>query len=298
MGNVTSYLELMRLTNPVGSIMVYLPHLDGVFFAVAMKDTSSNPSWLETLWLSAIFLPVSVILHASGCSWNDIVDAELDKQVERTKTRPIPRGAIALHDAYVFTLLETALWLALLRLISMKTVLWSLPLIPAVIAYPYLKRFTNFPSVLLGPIICWGALVGSASAGVDPMDRGFLYSIASLLAADSINMIMHDMVYSHQDLCDDLKAGILSMAVRFKDGPKLALFILAVVQLALRLLVDRLAGFSLVYTMSCICSISLNMWMIVDVDLTDAASCWWWFQAGGVMSGAAVTVGMLLQAFL
>ncbi|KAI9673566.1 MAG: hypothetical protein M1822_009936 [Bathelium mastoideum] len=141
------YFELMRLSNPVGSLMIYFPHLFGSLVAL------SDQRFLHRfLLVNSICIPALIMLHAASCSWDDIIDTNLDRQVIRTRARPMARGAISVKNALIFTSMETLLWLALLRPIC-HPFWWTAPLIPSTMMYPYVKRLTNYPSLTLGPII-------------------------------------------------------------------------------------------------------------------------------------------------
>jgi 4-hydroxybenzoate polyprenyltransferase len=237
------------------------------------------------------------LLHSAACSWNDIVDSEIDKKVARTRMRPIPRGAISLRNAYIFTFAETVIWLALLSLANRQTIIWSLPLLPMFIIYPYSKRFTHLTTLFLSPIIAWAVYVGFVAMDADPLASPATFGgLTCMFIAECIHENILEMIYAHQDLKDDLKAGISSMAIRFRSGPKQALTMFALVELAFRIATGYLIGLGNVYyAVACIGSAFVNTWMLSSVDLGDAAQCWWWFQGGGIMIGSMLSVGMLSQ---
>jgi 4-hydroxybenzoate polyprenyltransferase len=149
------YLELMRFGNPVGAVMVYFPYLYGSLVGLSAGNIGSGSKLEAMLSTNIILFPAAIMLHSAACSWNDIVDSEIDKKVARTRMRPIPRGAISLRNAYIFTFAETVIWLALLSLANRQTIIWSLPLLPMFIIYPYSKRFTHLTTLFLSPIIAW-----------------------------------------------------------------------------------------------------------------------------------------------
>ena len=106
MGTFAAYLELMRFGNPIGALMVYFPYLHGSLFAFVARGEHGN-RLNDFLSTQLLLLPASIMLHSAACSWNDIVDSDIDKKVSRTRLRPIPRGAISLRNAYVFTYLNS-----------------------------------------------------------------------------------------------------------------------------------------------------------------------------------------------
>jgi 4-hydroxybenzoate polyprenyltransferase len=297
MAIVAAYLELMRFGNPVGAVMVYFPYLYGSLFALSAPNKTSGNKFEAILNTNAILLPAAIMLHSAACSWNDIVDSDIDKKVARTRLRPIPRGAISLRNAYIFTFVETVIWLALLRLASPQTVIWSLPLIPMTILYPYSKRFTHYTTAFLSPIIAWAVYVGFVAMHANPLSSlAFFWGLTCMFLAECIHENILEMIYAHQDLKDDLKAGISSMAIRFRGGPKRALAVFGLMELAFRVATGILMGFgSFYYVVACVGSAFVNTWMLLSVDLADAGQCWWWFQGGGMMIGSILSMGMLSQ---
>ncbi|KAK9777210.1 hypothetical protein AB5N19_12257 [Seiridium cardinale] len=300
--NIKPFIEMMRVSNPVGSILVYFPHLIGSLFAACCASSSNEVSITKIISTNSILLLGSALLHATGCSWNDIVDADLDRLVARTKNRPIPRGAITMQQAYLFTAAETVTWLCMLWMLTPRLVVWGIPMIILVGVYPYAKRFTNFPSVFLGCVLAYGLFLGCVSVDVDPLEILLRGSPSTLVAATCLFMTYTlictsvDMIYAHQDLPDDLKAGIRSMAVTFQGYPKPVLFTFAALQLGLLVYAGRLMEFSDIYMSMAGAGVTLaNVWMIWSVDLGSSQECWWWFQYGSMMMGSILSLAMLAE---
>ena len=297
MSTLTAYLELMRFGNPVGALMVYFPYLYGSLFALSASNKISGSKLDAILDTNAILFPSAIMLHSAACSWNDIVDSDIDKKVARTRKRPIPRGAISLRNAYIFTFVETVICFALLQLASPQTVIWFLPLLPMTIIYPYSKRFTHYTTAFLSPIIAWGVYVGFVAMDANPLSSpAFFGGLTCMFLAECIHENILEMIYAHQDLKDDLKAGISSMAIRFSGGPKRALSLFALTELAFRVATGVLMGFGgFYYVVACIGSALVNTWMLLSVDLADAGQCWWWFLGGGMIIGSILSIGMSSQ---
>ncbi|KAJ4414297.1 hypothetical protein N0V82_008026 [Gnomoniopsis sp. IMI 355080] len=167
------YAELGRYGNPFPPLMIYFPHLVGSLLAACARygepgsydeETVARNSLLaKILVFNLLFIPASAILHGLGCTWNDLIDTPLDKLVERTRNRPIPRGAISKRHALLYYGAQTAIWLAVLGQVSPAVVVAALPLIPAVAFYPFAKRFIPFPSAVLGGILAYGEVLGFAA---------------------------------------------------------------------------------------------------------------------------------------
>ena len=125
------YQELGRYGNPFPHLMIYFPHLVGTLFAAACAP--QEPELSRLLVANIIFYPASAVLHGLGCTWNDVVDEPLDRLVERTRNRPLPRGAITRTHAVFFYVVQTLLWLGMLYLISARVALCGLFLILSLI---------------------------------------------------------------------------------------------------------------------------------------------------------------------
>jgi 4-hydroxybenzoate polyprenyltransferase len=288
MAFLAPYLELMRFSNPIGALMVYFPYLHGSLAALFISDASGG-SKLEGFWSTNLSLfSAAIIGHSMACSWNDIVDSEIDKKVARTRSRPIPRGAISLRTALFFTFAECIIWLALCLSTCLQTLIWCLPLLPMSIIYPFSKRFTHYTTIFLSPIIAWAVYVGFVSMRVDPFaSKATFWGLTCIFLAEAIHHNVLEMIYAHQDLKDDLKVGLGSMAVRFRFGPKRALAMFALLELAFRVTTGVLIGFEGVYyALACVDTAAAKVWMLIDVDLANSGSCWWWFQGGGLMGAS------------
>ncbi|KAH8594229.1 UbiA prenyltransferase family [Bisporella sp. PMI_857] len=297
MGTFAAYLELMRFGNPIGALMVYFPYLHGSLFALAAPSELRSGKLEGFLSTNAILLPASIMLHSAACSWNDIVDSDIDKKVSRTRSRPIPRGAISLRNAYIFTFLEFVVWLGLCRWISPQTLAWSFPLLPMSVIYPYSKRFTNYTTLFVSPIIAWAIYIGSVAQGADPSPTTTLFwGLTFMFLAECIHHNTVETIYAHQDLKDDLKLGVASMAVRFRSNPKRALAVFALIEMVFRIAMGILMEFGGFYYVVVVLGTTIvNTWMIASVDLADPSQCWFWFQGGGLMVGTILTGGMLFQ---
>jgi 4-hydroxybenzoate polyprenyltransferase len=167
--------------------------------------------------------------------------------------------------------------------------------------YPYAKRFTDHPSIVLGFTLSWGVFLGCIAIGVDPRtmmreDEQRFAALASLFCSYTVYVTLIDMIYSHQDIEDDEKAVVRSMAVRYRNHPKAALMVLALLQLALLLVAGGLMSFPLSHLTSVgLIVASINGWMVYSVDLAAPGQCWWWFQCGSLMMGAALSVGWWVE---
>ena len=219
------YLRLVRMDRPIGSWLLLMP----CWWSAGLAAVAAGRPFPDP-WHVFLFLVGAFVMRGAGCTWNDIVDRDLDARVERTRSRPIPSGAVSVRQAAALLALLALLGLAILLQFNRFTVFLGIASLAIVAIYPFMKRITYWPQVFLGLAFSWGALMGWAAV------FGRLDWAAAVLYAGSIAwVIAYDTIYAHQDREDDALVGIKSTALLFGAGtkPMLALFFtLAVVLIA------------------------------------------------------------------
>ena len=151
-------------------------------------------------------------MRGAGCTWNDIVDRDLDAKVERTRSRPIPSGQVTVAQAHRFLVAQALVGLAVLLQFNRFTIGCGIASLAIVAIYPFMKRITYWPQIVLGLAFSWGALMGWAAA------FGRLDWPALVLYAGSIAWVIgYDTIYAHQDREDDALIGIKSTALLFGE---------------------------------------------------------------------------------
>jgi len=196
------YASLMRLDRPIGTWLLYWP----CAWSVALAGVDGR--WDLFLWL---FLG-AFAMRSAGCVYNDIVDRDLDRQVERTRLRPLASGRVSTRSAWVLIALLCAVGLAVLAQLNFTAAIISLASIAPVAAYPFMKRITWWPQAWLGLVFSWGALVGW------PAVQGSLDLPVLLLWLGSIAWVVgYDTLYAIQDIEDDALVGVKSSARRLGD---------------------------------------------------------------------------------
>ena len=208
---IRPYLQLSRLDRPVGYWLLALPGWIGLAFA----GLSHGFVWMDLVW-AALILIGAIAMRGAGCTYNDIVDQDLDAQVERTALRPLPAGTVTTKQAWRWTFAQIGVgflvWLCL-PLLAKGIALLALPLVAA---YPFMKRITWFPQVWLGMTFNWAVLVAyAAKTGTVSLPLIILY----------IGLIFwtvgYDTIYACQDIEDDAMVGIKSTARKFGGRVKL-----------------------------------------------------------------------------
>jgi 4-hydroxybenzoate polyprenyltransferase len=209
------YLRLSRFDRPIGSWLLLMPCWWSAALAAGVAhDLHHLPSTI------ALFFVGAFVMRGAGCTWNDITDRHLDDQVERTRSRPLPSGQVTVTQAILFLLVQALIGLIVLLQFNRFAVMTGIASLLIVAVYPFMKRITYWPQVVLGLAFSWGALMGFAVilARID--------STALLLYGGSIAWVIgYDTIYAHQDREDDALIGIKSTALLFGERTRLALAI-------------------------------------------------------------------------
>src|SRR5271170_7975486 len=199
------YLRLARLDRPIGSWLLLLPCWWSAALASALAhDVSRLPL------IIALFFAGAFAMRGAGCTWNDITDRDLDAKVERTRSRPIPSGQVGLRQALAFLVAQALIGLAVLLQFNRFAIATGIASLAIVAVYPFMKRITWWPQVVLGLAFSWGALMGFA------VILGRIGLPALFLYAGSIAWVIgYDTIYAHQDTEDDALIGVKSTARLF-----------------------------------------------------------------------------------
>lgn len=286
------YAELVRLDKPVGTYYLFFPCLFSTLMAAPLHDPVIPP--LTVAATSALFLGGALIMRGAGCTINDLWDRNHDPHVERTRLRPIARGAISPTNAIIFTGAQLMAGLAVLLQFPFECFWYAVPSLPIVFMYPLAKRVTNYPQAVLGLAFSWGAFMGFPALGVDLLSNSAALTGAALLYGSNVAWtVLYDMIYAHMDLKDDKIAGIKSIALRYEHNTKSVLACLAATQTASLIAAGYAVGAGpLFYLISCCGGGLTTSTMIWSVRLNDAQNCWWWFRNGCWLTGGSIALGL------
>jgi len=281
------YLRLARLDRPIGSWLLLLPcWWSSALAAVAAHAIAPRLTHIVLFFIGAF------AMRGAGCTWNDIVDRHLDASVERTRSRPIPSGQVSVAQAALFLGLQALIGLAVLISFNGFTIALGIASLAIVAVYPFAKRITYWPQIVLGLAFSWGALMGWAAA------FGRLDAAALLLYLGSISWVIgYDTIYAHQDREDDALIGIKSTALLFgpRTKPMLALFYAgAVILLGTA---GMAAGAGLVFALGLAAFAGHLAWQTVRLNIADPDNCLMVFKSNRD-AGLILFVGLLLDAVL
>jgi 4-hydroxybenzoate polyprenyltransferase len=278
------YLRLSRLDRPIVAWLLLLPCWWSLGLAAVRAAAPIN------LWHVALFLVGAFAMRGAGCAWNDIVDRDLDARVERTRSRPIPSGQVSVTGAAVFLVLQALLGLAVLLQFNRFTVGVGLASLGVVAIYPFMKRVTYWPQIVLGLAFSWGALMGW------PATFGTLDPPALLLYGGAIAWVIgYDTIYAHQDREDDALIGIKSTALLFGPRTKPMLTIFYAVAAAFIGAAGWSAGAGLVFWLGLLAFAAHLAWQVQRLNIDDPALCLKLFKSNRD-AGLILFVALLLDA--
>ena len=280
------YLRLARLDRPIGSWLLLMPCWWSVGLAAIHARSQVN------LWHLVLFFVGAFAMRGAGCTWNDIVDRDLDTRVERTRSRPIPAGQVTVAAAAGFLLLQALVGLVVLLQFNRFTVYIGFLSLAVVAVYPFMKRITYWPKIVLGLAFSWGALMGW------PATFGRLDLPAFLLYAGAISWVIgYDTIYAHQDREDDALIGIKSTALLFGERTKSMLALFYALAVALIALAGWSAGGGVVFVLGLGAFAAHLAWQVARLDIHDPALCLAVFKSNRD-AGLILFAGLALDAAL
>jgi 4-hydroxybenzoate polyprenyltransferase len=281
------YLRLSRLDRPIGSWLLLMPCWWSTALAAGVAhDLSRLPLTIVLFFIGAF------AMRGAGCTWNDINDRDLDARVERTRSRPIPAGQVTVAHAAIFLVAQALVGLVVLLQFNRFAIATGIASLAIVAVYPFMKRITYWPQVVLGLAFSWGALMGFA------VMLGRIDAAALALYAGSIAWVIgYDTIYAHQDAEDDALIGVKSTALLFGERTRSALAIfygLAVVLVGIAL---QLAGARWPAWIGLAAFAAHLAWQIARIEIGEPALCLKIFKSNRD-AGLLLFAGLLASALL
>ena len=214
---VWPYAQLARWDRPIGWELLLWPCWWSAALAASAhaRPGDALASLLPSPWMLILFLVGAIAMRGAGCTYNDLVDEGIDAKVERTRSRPLPSGQVTRRQAWAFLVAQALAGLAVLLQFNGFAVGLGIASLGIVAVYPFMKRITDWPQLVLGLAFSWGALMGWAAEFGDLDGPAVLLYIGSILW-----VIGYDTIYAHQDKEDDALVGVRSTARLFGDNTK------------------------------------------------------------------------------
>lgn len=222
MAKAPAYLALIRFNRPIGTYLLLWPTLWALWIAA---------EGLPDLKLLVIFIVGTFLMRSAGCAINDYADRHIDGQVKRTANRPLATGEISPREALIFCLVLCLLAFVLVLFTNTKTILLSFIAAALACCYPFMKRYTHFPQLVLGAAFSWGIPMAFAAQRNDLPAQLWLIYFAVLLWT-----VAYDTFYAMVDRDDDLKIGVKSTAIVFGRRDRLITATLQLIAILLLLL--------------------------------------------------------------
>mgnify|MGYP006138471467 CR=1 FL=1 len=284
MQQLNLFIELTRLKKPIGFMLLFWPCAWGLTLSYDFTNNLSD----YFFYLSLFFLG-SVLMRSAGCIVNDISDKEFDKQVERTKNRPIASNKISVKLAIFYTMVLCSLAFLVLINFNNLTIFLALGSMPLAFTYPLMKRFTYWPQLFLGITFNYGLVLGWTAI----QDEISIISIIFYLGA-IFWTLGYDTIYGFQDIKDDEIIGVKSTSIKFKNSPKLFLLLCYIIFISSFFTVGVYMNFS--YLFYCFLPITITLLLytqIYKLDFKKSKSCFKAFKNNNLI-GLIILINLFL----
>ena len=215
MNHLKIFIELTRLNKPIGFMLLFWPCSWGLAYANYFKQNTST-----LIYYLILFFVGSVLMRSAGCIFNDIVDRDYDKKVERTKNRPIASGQISVKRSFIYVLTLCLLAFFVLIQFNLTTILFGMGSMIFAFSYPFMKRITYWPQLFLGLTFNWGIIMAWTAMGNEVS-----FNIIILYISAIFWTLGYDTIYGTQDMSDDEIIGLKSTSIKFRKNIKLFLFV-------------------------------------------------------------------------
>ncbi len=254
------YARLARFDRPIGTWLLLFP----CWWSIAL----AAPGFATGLWLFVLHGLGALLMRGAGCTYNDIVDCDFDRQVARTADRPIASGAVSVKKAVAFMLAQMALAFVILLQFNPFAIMVGAASLILVFTYPLMKRITWWPQFFLGLAFNWGALLGYASA------TGTLDWAPILLYVAGIFWTLgYDTIYAHQDKEDDVLVGVKSSALRLGESSRAGIGLFYAGAVLLLAAMDRVAGLGLAFELALGAGAIQLAWQVWGCRFDDPNDC-------------------------
>ena len=205
------FIQLTRLNKPIGFLLLFWPCVWGLTLAYYFNGETNL--YLKHILL---FFLGSVLMRSAGCIFNDIVDRDLDKKVQRTRERPIASGKVSVSEAFIYIVFLCLVALLILLQFNWLTIVLGISSIVLAFAYPFMKRITYWPQLFLGLTFNWGIIMGWTSITNSISTEPVILYLAAIFWT-----LGYDTIYGLQDIHDDEIIGVKSTSIKFKNNVKI-----------------------------------------------------------------------------
>ena len=211
MKEIKNFIELTRLSKPIGIMLLFWPCTWGLTIAYYFnQDVSLYSKNLILFFFGA------VLMRSAGCIFNDIIDRDLDKKVKRTRLRPIASKKVSVQKAFIYIILLCLIAFTILLQFNQLTIVLGISSMILAFTYPFMKRVTYWPQLFLGLTFNWGIIMGWTSIENNISIEPILLYLSAIFWT-----LGYDTIYGLQDIQDDEIIGVKSTSIKFKNSVKL-----------------------------------------------------------------------------
>jgi 4-hydroxybenzoate polyprenyltransferase len=279
------YLKLSRLDRPLPAGLLFWPCAMSLGLAAVARPMVAY-NYLSLL----LFLIGAVVMRGAGCTFNDIVDRDIDDKVARTRLRPLASGQVSVRQAWVWLVVQSLIGFVILIQFNLFTIWLGVASLVLIAIYPFMKRVTWWPQLFLGLAFSYGALIGWAS------ELGALHQPAYLLYVGAILWtIGYDTIYALQDVEDDALIGVKSTARLFGRHAQLMVALFYAAAFAFWIWAGLAASGWTIFVIASIPAALLLIWQVVTLDPANPRNCLVRFKSNNFV-GLALTLALWIQA--
>lgn len=274
------YYLLTRLNRPIGIFLLLWPTLWALMIAA---------EGVPNLKVFVVFVLGVILMRSAGCVINDFADRKVDPLVERTRERPIAASRVSAKEALGLFIVLCVMAFLLVMTLNRLTILLSFVAVALAIAYPFMKRYTYLPQVVLGMAFGWAIPMGFAAQTGSVPQLAWLIFVINIIWS-----VVYDTMYAIADRRDDIKAGVKSSAILFGDADRLIIGILQVMMLIGLIMLGRQLQFGFAYYLSLVFVIALAIYQQYLIRDRQPKACIDAFLNNN-WTGGAITLGIALN---
>ena len=284
MQNIKLFIELTRLSKPIGFMLLFWPCIWGLTLSY-----NFGLSLDIFIFYGFLFFAGSVLMRSAGCIVNDISDKNIDKLVERTKKRPIASGKVSIRLGIFYTTILCAIAFLVLINFNKFTILMALISMPLAFTYPLMKRFTYWPQLFLGVTFNYGLVLAWISINNDISTIPIIFYLGAIFWT-----LGYDTIYGYQDIKDDEIIGVKSTSIKFKNNPKKFILVCYLFFIASLILIGVQMNFNLFYFLFLIIPIfQLIFFQIYKLNTNNPENCLSKFKSNNFL-GLIIFINLLI----
>ena len=287
MKQLNLFIELTRLKRPIGYMLLFWPCAWGLTIAYDFNQSLNN-----YIFYLILFFLGSVLMRSAGCIINDIADRDFDKQVSRTKNRPIATGEISVKLGFVYSAILCGLAFLVLINFNFFTIILALGSMPLAFSYPLMKRYTYWPQLFLGITFNYGLILGWTAI------QNEINLIPIILYFGAIFWTLgYDTIYGFQDIKDDEIIGLKSTSIKFKGNAKKFLITCYSITIFSFIVSGYLMNFNLMFFIfALVPAAHLLFFQILKFNSSEPSSCLRVFKSNNLF-GLILLINILVGKF-